>query len=326
MCLRELTAEELPEWDALVDVSPQGSVFCRSWWLQATCKTPRVLGCFEHGQLVAGMPIYFETRFGFSLCGMPKLTQTWGVVMEPLCGGVTSVTSREMRILRTFADHLSKFSFFYQQFHPSLQNWLPFYWKGFAETSRVTYVLDDVNDQAQIWRGLAPRICRNIKKADRLGIKVAQCTIGELWGLVAKTFARQRESMGFTKGYLERVCGSARAENQGECFGAKDTNGRLHAAAFLVWDTKRAYYLVSGADPNLRTSGAGCLLAWHAIQFSAERTRVFDFEGSMMEGVERFYRGFGAKQVSYNLLMKFPLWAYVYLRCARRMLAPSLRQ
>jgi hypothetical protein len=38
---------------------------------------------------------------------------------------------------------------------------------------------------------------------------------------------------------------------------------------------------------------------WEAVQFAATVTRKFDFEGSMMEPVERFFRAFGARQFPY---------------------------
>src|SRR5215468_294246 len=80
--LRYLEPSEYPLWDALVDVSPQGSVFGRSWWL-STVGDVRVLACFSGGQVVAGIPLYFERHFGISVCTMPKLTHTWGIVMRP---------------------------------------------------------------------------------------------------------------------------------------------------------------------------------------------------------------------------------------------------
>ena len=42
-----------------------------------------------------------------------------------------------------------------------------------------------------------------------------------------------------------------------------------------------------------------CLLMWHAIQFAANVSRSFDFEGSMQPGIELFLRGFGPAQVPY---------------------------
>jgi hypothetical protein len=66
-----------------------------------------------------------------------------------------------------------------------------------------------------------------------------------------------------------------------------------------VWDRHAAYNLLGGADPQLRTSGASSLLMWESIVRARERTDVFDFEGSMLQPVERFFRSFGARQTPY---------------------------
>ena len=73
----------------------------------------------------------------------------------------------------------------------------------------------------------------------------------------------------------------------------------MHAAIYLVFDARSAYYLISGSDPELRNSGALSLLVHEAIAFSASKSARFDFEGSMLEPVERFFRKFGASQKQY---------------------------
>jgi len=54
-----------------------------------------------------------------------------------------------------------------------------------------------------------------------------------------------------------------------------------------------------GADPRLRSSGAQSLLFWEAIKLASEKNLKFDFEGSMIEPIERVFRAFGATQVPY---------------------------
>jgi hypothetical protein len=112
----------------------------------------------------------------------------------------------------------------------------------------------------------------------------------------------------FTNEYLQRLCHAAVQNDAGQCFAARDDSGRVIAAAFLVWDRKRAYYLAGGEDPTARESAATSLLVWHLIQFSATRSAVFDFEGSMVEPIERFFRSFGAKQQPYHYITRFPRW------------------
>ena len=154
--LRYLTDDEYTAWDDLVDVSPQGSVFSRSWWVKAV--NARVLGFFKSGRLIAGIPLYYERRMGIKICGLPKLTQTFGVVMEPLSGKRVNMMNREMEILGIFAKYLTKEKVFYQCFHPNSSNWLPFLWHRFRQTSRFTYVLDDLSNLDAIWDGIGIRI------------------------------------------------------------------------------------------------------------------------------------------------------------------------
>ncbi|HXY04538.1 MAG TPA: hypothetical protein VEI49_13280, partial [Terriglobales bacterium] len=141
--LRYLRPDELTTiWDALVDISPQGSPFVRSWWLNAIGGTVKVLGYFKGGSLIAGIPLYSEKRFGITVYTMPKLTQTLGPVLASSPGKQVAALWQEMEVLSAFAKELAKFRVFFQAFHPSLHNWSPFYWNGFSQTSRATQVLD----------------------------------------------------------------------------------------------------------------------------------------------------------------------------------------
>ena len=72
----------------------------------------------------------------------------------------------------------------------------------------------------------------------------------------------------------------------------------------MVWQPSSAWYLAGGGDPALRESGAHSLVLWEAIQAVRSHTNQFDFEGSMLPGVERFFREFGALQTPYYAITK----------------------
>jgi hypothetical protein len=57
---------------------------------------------------------------------------------------------------------------------------------------------------------------------------------------------------------------------------------------------------MGGADPELRNSSAGSLCMWAAIENAATVAANFDFEGSMIEPIEHFFRSFGAVQQPYH--------------------------
>jgi Acetyltransferase (GNAT) domain len=311
--LRYLEPSEYYLWDELVDVSPQGSVFCRSWWLSAVGDV-RVLACFSGKQIVAGMPLYFERHYGIRVCTMPKLTRAWGVIMRPLEGKQVAAASRETKILQAFAVKLARCKLFFQAFHSALLNWLPFYWSGFRQTTHFTHVLDDLSDLNRVWHGMSESARGQVRKAEKAGLTVVPCSIDEVYRCERQSFLRQGREPSHRESLLRSVHDSARANGSAACFAIADREGTVYSARLLVWDRNRTYNLVAGADSALRGSAANSLGVWSAIQFAAQRSRAFDFAGSVMEGIARFNRNFGAKQVPYNLVIKAPILVNCYLQ------------
>ena len=88
-------------------------------------------------------------------------------------------------------------------------------------------------------------------------------------------------------------------------FLAYDTKGRFHAGDYVLHDNRSSYLLMAGSDPNLRSSGAHALATWESIKFAANTSKVFDFEGSMSEPIERYFRSFGAVQKPYFKIEKY---------------------
>ena len=76
-------------------------------------------------------------------------------------------------------------------------------------------------------------------------------------------------------------------------FFAVDAKDQVVASVYLVWDRNAAYYLMAG----YREQGAGggaSLLVWEALKFASTVVDTFDFQGSMIESIDRFFRGFVA--------------------------------
>jgi hypothetical protein len=103
---------------------------------------------------------------------------------------------------------------------------------------------------------------------------------------------------------LQKVIETTRSRNQGDIWGAFDEEGRLHAAVFIAWQDSCAYYIGGGGDTELRSSGAHAYVLWQAICDVAIHSSSFDFEGSMIQGVEHFFREFGAIQKPFFVLSK----------------------
>jgi hypothetical protein len=246
-----------------------------------------------------------SAKFGIRSITMPLLTQTMGVwIRYPKGQKYASRLSLEKKLMTELIDQLPRIDYFRQSFHYSIKNWLPFYWRGFQQTTRYTYVLDDLSDMDRVWGAMSGRVRTDIRKARK------QLTIGDDLGLDAfrdvngLTFKRQNRELPYPKDLMQRLDSACEAHSVRRMFFAQDADGRVHAAIYLVWDQESAYYLLSGSDPALRSSGATSLLLWEAIQFASEVTHKFDFEGSMIEPIERSFRSFGGRQQPYFSIFK----------------------
>ncbi|GAB6393876.1 MAG: GNAT family N-acetyltransferase [Bacteroidales bacterium] len=274
-------------------------VFSRDWWLDAVCgeKKWNVLLIEEKGRVLAALPLYVPVR---NLVSMPPYTQTMGPWFAacPADTKYTTALGRRQTFCKTFIGELRQYSSFLQNFNYKVTDWLPFYWEGYRQTTRYTYLLKGINRQDTLWENMSPNIRRNIKKA-RENIAV-RCGIpaDDFLRICRLTFAR-RQTRPAHLDVLKRLIAVCRERGQGDLWGGYDGNGRLHAAVFVVWQECSAYYLAGGSDPALRHSGAHSLVMWEAIQAVSAYTRLFDFEGSMIPGVERFFREFGAEQTPY---------------------------
>lgn len=286
---------------------PSIPIFSKDWWLDSVAGDAWDVVLVEKGdQILASMPYTMRQRYGLNVISQPALTQTLGPWLRPSTAKYARRLSQEKDLLQKLFEQLPKFAHYQQNWHCTRTNWLPLYWLGYEQTTRYTYRLEDLSSEEQVWGELQENIRREIRKAsNKEGVKVRTDLDVEVFlTLNEKVFARQNMALPYTRDFVRRL-DKAAAQNQArKIFIAEDEQGRHHAGVYLIWDDNTAYYLMGGGDPDLRNSGATSLCMWEAIQFAATVTKNFDFEGSMIEPVERFFRAFGAVQTPYFSISK----------------------
>lgn len=276
------------------------SIFQKSWWLDALAPNAWQESKIEkNGVVVARLPYVVKKKMGLTLLTMPTLTQTLGPWIDVSTARYSKQLAQQKDLFTELIQQLPPHDYFSQNFHYSIANWLPFYWQGGKIEARCTYVLEDLTDLDRVWTGFQENIRREIRKAQKQVTVRTDLDIDRFLDLNDLTFQRQGEVAPYTRDFvyrLDRACAEHQARKM---FFAEDAQGRIHAALYIIWDESSAYYLMGGGDPDLRNSGATSLLMWAAIQFAATVTNKFDFEGSAIEPIERFFRAFGGRQVSF---------------------------
>ena len=282
-------------------------VFSRDWWLDVVCGAENwdVILIKENDNIQAALPYYLLRRH---IISMPFYTQTMGIWFAPHADDMKPISVQEHRqsICNQIIEQLKPYKSFLQRFHYDFTDWLPFYWNGYSQTTRYTYLLKDLKNPDCLWENMSQQTRRNIKKAiERFHITVKQgIPIGDFMQVNRQTFERQGKKNTQDTKVLQRLIEVCRQRKQGDLWGGYDTEGRIHAAVFVVWQRQSAYYLAGGGATELRQSGAHSLVLWEAIQHTAAFSEVFDLEGSMLPGVERFFREFGGIQTPYSSINK----------------------
>jgi hypothetical protein len=278
-------------------------LFSRDWWLDCVCgpQSWDVAIVESAGVIVGAMPFYpTDGRLGRVNLAMPPLTQTMGPWLRyPKEQSQMDRLSFEKEVLTKLIAELPPHDYFMQRFHYSQTNWLPFYWQGFRQTTRYTYVLADLSDIDRVQRGFSHAKRKNIKRARDLVEVKFDLGADRFYNHLTHTLQQRGEDPHYSCELFGSVHDSVYAHHAGRTIYAEDSSGEIHSALLIIWDTNSAFDLVSTIDMEYRNGGSATLLVLEAIRLASQLTSRFDFEGSMVEGIEHSFRQFGATQVPY---------------------------
>jgi len=295
----------------LCNTEPSIPIFSKNWWLDAACgKDNWDVVVFENkgNDIIAALPYYaIKSRYGFKKIIIPKLTQTMGPWLKyPPNQKYANRLSFEKKVMNALINTLPKFDTFSQNFHYSINNWLPFYWHGFKQTTRYTYVIENLNDLEEVESRFKGNMRNKIRKAQKLVRIVTDETVDTFYKINKLTFDRQQISIPYSLEFLKRQDKALQEHNARKIFFAVDNNDKVHSALYLIWDSMSSYVHMVGEDPNIRQSGAGIFLILEALRFTSCELRLdrFDFEGSMIESVEEVRRSCGGVQKPYFHITK----------------------
>lgn len=281
-------------------------IFSKDWWLDAVCGVDNwdVVLVEKGGQIVGALPYFVKKRYGFFRISMPQLTQNMGVYIKyPPGQKYYKKLSWEKEIMSELIEKLPKFDSFSQSFHYNITNWLPFYWKNYEQSTYYTYVIEGIS--LDILQEMCETdIRRRRRRATSAGVEVIESeNVDKFYELNKMTFKRQETSIGYTLEFIKNLYEICKKNDCVKMYFAKYQD-RIIAANFLVYDSRSVYYLMGGIDPEYKDLGAMDIVQFEGIKFAIENNKTFDFEGSIIESIEKYFRSFGAIQKPYFHICK----------------------
>ncbi len=273
------------------------SIFEQPWWMEAVAPGQWDVVVIKSGnQIVARWPYYKGKRLGFGIIENPLCTQTMGPWIDSSSPKYVNYLSKKKKLLEELIDKLPSGNVDIT-LDSSNEYILPFRWKGFRFEPTFSYRFNDLSNLDKIYSNINSSTRNHIKNAEKILTIREDMPIDVLIEMQALTFKRQKRESPIPEDFIRRLDEACIKHNARKLLAAVDEKGNVHGARYFVFDDKICYSIMSGINPDFLQSGASSFLRWEGIKFAASVSKMFDFEGSNIEGIEQNVRSFGSEFV-----------------------------
>lgn len=294
MKIEEISIESETYKDIVAQI---GCVFNTPNWLKIYGTKLKTYGLYNKGGKLFGLfNLYFEKRMGFTQIKNPPFSPNIGLFFINPSSNFAKKQSFNKSIYKAVSEFINTLSASLITItlpieHVDMQ---AFIWDDYKVIPNYTYQLNlsELNENT-IKDHFSPERRNDIAKALKDNI---ECRLSSDYSLVKKMVEHTYNRKGKTlkDGLLSNILEQFKSTNS-FAFVSYQKNKPI-AASFVIYDKQTAYYLLGGYDPKHKHQGAGALAVYHAIlQAKKIGIPIFDFEGSMLPEVERYFRGFGGE-------------------------------
>ncbi len=287
-----LETGDAQRWEQLAQA--HGTLFDSTRWTDLFGPNLRRLGLYDRGgTLRGGFCVYEQRRLGLRILRNPPFTRQIGPFYAPKASNPSAIVSEMRGVVEAMAKYLDeeKAAVLSLGLSLGIDDGLPFRWRGYKVIPHYTYRLDLNQSEDALFSALAKEKRNDIRKAQQDGIEVLKANdTRSMRELVTHSFARQKKAL--PHGALATILNAFAPGSSAYCYVAHDQQ-RPVAGVYIVHDAHCAYYLLGGYAQGAH-HGAGAYAMLQAIHHAkALGLATFDFEGSVIQAIERYFRAFG---------------------------------
>lgn len=295
-----LTNNEIDKvkWDACISSAQNGLVYGYSFYLDQMSKhwDALIMNDYE-----AVMPLTWNKKYQIEYLYQPFFTASLGIF-----GNLLSAN-----LVKIFLENIPA-KFKYWDIYLNHGNLFPV--QGFEFYTRSNYILSLDKGFETIQQSYSQNHVRNIKKAQREGLYLQKnIEAKKVIELARKQSNAYSAVTGQDYKNFYALYQGLHAMDKATSYGVFNTTGELMSSCILFFSHKRIYFILAGNHPAGRTSGASHFLINEFIKEFAGQDLVLDFEGSDVQNIARFYKGFGATEENYPGLKLNRLPAFLKL-------------
>jgi lipid II:glycine glycyltransferase (peptidoglycan interpeptide bridge formation enzyme) len=286
--------------------SKLGSVFNQTAWLSIYDNKLTVLGIYnQNNELIGAFNIHTGQKFFLTYAMVPPFSPSNGLfLVNPALsqnGKITFEKSVHEAIQKYLKD--SKFLLVLSSFPTSINDMQVYFWNQYKVIPNYTYQIDLNQSEQALFECLSSEKRKSIRKAIKDELVIEMCNNNQVvFDLISKTFKRKDKSV--NDALIQKILFGFAQSHNSFAFVAFQ-NAKPIACTFVIYYGTTSYYLFGGYDDQLKHHGAGPVCMWQSMLHAKSLgIKTFDFEGSMLQEVERYFREFGGQLVSYFTIQK----------------------
>lgn len=273
---------DLNRWDQCISESINQLTYAFSWYLNIVSPGWEALVAGDYEFV---MPIPVKRKYHFPYVVQPHFTQQLGVF---------SKNPVNETILNQF---IKKIPYYSYQLNLNKQN----------INSEIevlpNYILNLNSAYTLIASKYSKNTQRNIEKAQKNSLiidnQLSTDDFIEFYKASQKTYQPAQGDI------IRKIIDAGIEKKIVNLYGIRSADNELVASLCILISSKRMTYLLPVSSTEGKKLSAMFLMIDKLIRQNAEKEIIFDFEGSQIDGIARFYKGFGAENQPYFMLKRF---------------------
>ena len=285
------------KWNLAILQAANSLPYAYTWYLDALCSrwAGVVVGDYEYI-----MPLPVGRKWGMLYVYQPLFCQQLGVFYKK---------RNEAIIEQMLNTVLSKFIFV--NLNINYDNAVKKPIRGLSKKKNLTLKLSGKHTEVQ--KSYSDNTLRNIKKAQKAGLVFEEADTKSFEDFtdfyISNTATKDSKFKPAHIKALTRLVHQFVIHSCGKLYLAKTPEGAICAGVMVVESDTRIIHLLPAADDYARQNGAMQFLVDAVLGHYAGSYRLYDFEGSSVESIARFYESFGPVNEPFFVLSKSPFRA-----------------
>lgn len=273
------------KWDNCIENATNPMVYGLSWYLDIICEHWDALILDDYQ---AVLPLPWKRKFGLKYIYHPFFAQQLGVFYQ--CDEKPNINSLLKAIPRTFVKYEISFNHTFEI-------------TGQDQFKRLNLILPLQSPYEETHKAFNSNTKRNIKKGLDTDWKFnSNVSVDQFLKLKKTNPVNDLNKHHFT--ILDQLFSKLIETKHGQIIGIENSDSQLLSAALFVTYKKRIIYLFSASANDGKTNSCMFKIVNKVIQENIKKINILDFEGSMVPGVARFFKGFGAQEEYYYRITK----------------------